>query len=120
MKRLIIALCATLPALSLTACYDGGYYGVGYASGPYAYDGWYDDYYGPIYDGYWGNDGYFYYRNSDHVRDFRRGDQSHFRREGGGDKFHELRGTFNPSAGMHLRNFGDRSRRDGAGDHNRH
>ena len=80
MKHMLLAACAMLPALTLTACYDDGYYGgVGYAGGPYAYDGYYDDYYGPVYDGYWGDDGFFYYSDGHggHVRD----DGHHYRHE---------------------------------------
>ena len=29
--------------------------------GPDYYDGYYDGYYGPFSDGYWGNDGFFWY-----------------------------------------------------------
>jgi hypothetical protein len=47
----------------------------------YPYNGWYDGYYGPIYDGYWGRDGFFYYRSAPDARAFRRGDRNHFRRD---------------------------------------
>lgn len=56
-----------------TAYYDDGY-------GPpadIAYDGWYDGFYGPIYDGYWNND-VFFFRTGDNDR-FQAGDASHFR-----------------------------------------
>jgi hypothetical protein len=119
MKRLLLALCMALPALSVAGCYDDGYYGPGYASGPYGYDGWYDDYYGPVYDGYWGVDGYFYYRGSDHDRHFRRGDGSHFRHDqGGAGHFHPMRGALNPGTGMHMPNFGGHA--PGGGDHRGH
>jgi hypothetical protein len=118
MKRLLLALCATLPMLSLGACYDDGYYGVGYAGGPYGYDGYYDDYYGPVYDGYWGVDGYFYYRGNDHDRHFHRGDGSHFRHDqGGAGNFHPMHGALNPGSGMHLHNFGGNAPGGGHGDH---
>jgi hypothetical protein len=53
--------------------------GYGYvANGPY-YDGYYDDYYGPVEEGFWGPDGYFYYGDHDH--NFHRGEPAHFRRE---------------------------------------
>jgi hypothetical protein len=45
------------------------YYAGDYGHGPVAvvgYDGYYDDYYGPFVDGYWGADGGFYYRGPDH------------------------------------------------------
>jgi hypothetical protein len=104
---MLLALCATLPALALSACYDDGYYGgVGYAGGPYGYDGYYDDYYGPIYDGYWGDDGAFYYRGSNRDRHFHRGNPAHFRHDGnGGGNFHPMHGSFNPGGGMHTPHF---------------
>jgi hypothetical protein len=61
-KKLLIALAATLP---LAAC--AGYYGGPVGPGV-AYDGYYDDYYGPINDGYWGDGDVFYYRNHAHGR----------------------------------------------------
>jgi hypothetical protein len=119
MKRLLIALAATLPALTLGACAaDYGYGGAAvYAGGPYAYDGFYDDYYGPIYDGYWGNDGFFYYRSAAHDRRFRRGDARHFQRGGPppGDRFHPMQGSLTPQQGMQMPHFGDGDR----GRHNR-
>ncbi len=73
MRRLLLATAALLPALTLGACVGEGYYGgrdgYGYA-GPVAYDGYYDDFYGPVYDGYWGTDGAFYDRGGDHERLF--------------------------------------------------
>jgi hypothetical protein len=57
-----MTLGVALATLSLLACasYDHGRRG-GYAS--LDYDAYYDDAYGPFYDGYWGDDGGFYYRN---------------------------------------------------------
>jgi hypothetical protein len=89
MKRLLLALCATLP-LAACATYGG-------PPGPaVAYDGYYDDYYGPIYDGYWDDGGAFFYRTSNHGH-YRRGDPNHFRHDmnGGGDMSH-----FHPMHGM--------------------
>ena len=45
------------------------------------YDGYYDGYYGPFDDGYWGNDGFFWYRGGD--RGWHRDDAHHFRHDGG-------------------------------------
>ena len=106
-KHLILAACAMLPALSLGACATGYGYGGGvYAGGPYAYDGFYDDFYGPIYDGYWGDDGFFYYRSGEHDRGFHRGDRSHFARDGApGEHFHAIHGTMNASRGMRMPHF---------------
>lgn len=101
MKRVLIVAAA----LSLSGC-AAGYGSVGYAGGPYAYDGFYDDYYGPIYDGYWGGDGFFYYRGGAHERAFRRGDAAHFRRDAGpGGHFHPMQGSFTPQRGMRMPHF---------------
>jgi hypothetical protein len=116
---MLILLSAAVAPLALAGCYEEGYgYGGGVAAGygygaPYAYNGWYDDYYGPFYDGYWGGDGFFYYRSSVNDRDFRRGDPNHFRRApGGGDHFHEMHGSFTPNRSMHTPHFngGERHR----------
>jgi hypothetical protein len=66
MKKTLALLALSLSVTTLAACVDDGYGyggGVAYGPGPYAYDGWYDGAYGPIYDGYWGSDNYFYYRH---------------------------------------------------------
>ncbi len=83
MNKLALALAASA-ALLASACaeYD---YGYGYG-GPAYYDGWYDNYYGPVYDGYWrSND--FYYRTApggvyviDRGRHFRRNQAPGFNR----------------------------------------
>src|SRR5690348_14657820 len=70
--------------------YDDGYYGYDrpyYGGGSYYsgaslayYDLWYDNFYGPVYGGYWGPDNYFYYQivvGGPYVRDH----HSHFRRD---------------------------------------
>ena len=92
MKRLIIALCATIPAALVGGCVGEGYgYGADvYAAGPYAYDGYYDDFYGPIYDGYWGDDGFFWY--CDAGRDWHRDEGHHFQRTAS-NGFNHVRGT---------------------------
>jgi hypothetical protein len=108
MKRLIIALCATIPAALVGGCADTGYgYGADfYAGGPYAYDGYYDDFYGPIYDGYWGDDGFFYYRSGAGDRHYHRGDRAHFNRESaGGANFHAIHGSMTPSRGTRMPHF---------------
>jgi hypothetical protein len=74
-------------------CGCAGSYGVAYNGPPgdvVAYDDFYDDYYGPIYDGYWGGDG-FYYR-SQAGGGFHRDDGQHFRREAA-QGFHRIGGT---------------------------
>lgn len=117
--RLAALALATLAAVPLAGCADG-YYGGGmaYGPGPYAYDGYYDGAYGPIYDGYWGDDGYFYYRNGPDAHGFHRGDRSHFARQvdpsaPGFNRFQPMHGSFAPSGGMHMPHFG------GGGGHGR-
>jgi hypothetical protein len=77
MKRVLLSACA---ALALSACASGpGYYGGG--------DAYYDDFYGPYYDGYWGRDGAFWF--SDGHGHMRRDEGGHFSREHpGGGGFH--------------------------------
>ena len=43
------------------------------------YDGYYDGFYGPIYDGYWRGGSFWWRDRDDHP--FRRDDAGHFRRE---------------------------------------
>ena len=90
MKSLIV-----LPLFGmLTACVaygpGPGPVAVGVAVQPVAYDGFYDDYYGPFYDGYWGRDNYFYYSRGPgygYIRDY----NHHFRRNRWSG-FHPVRG----------------------------
>jgi hypothetical protein len=104
-KALLIALVATA-ALPLAACVSDGYYDGPGSPGPVAYDGYYDDYYGPIYDGYWGDGDVFYYRTSERGH-WRHDSGSHFRHDmgsgptmgGRGHAFHPMHGSFTPSAG---------------------
>jgi hypothetical protein len=56
------------------------------------YDGFYDDYYGPYADGYWGPDDYFYF-SAGSGRPFRRDDDHHFR--------HDAASGFHPVHGHH-------------------
>lgn len=94
----LAALPAALIGLGACSTYDGGYgyssygysdygyntgysdygYSPGYSSGIW-YDAYYDDFYGPVYGGYWASDGYFWYQSRiggsyvrDHARHFRR------------------------------------------------
>ena len=108
MKRVLIRSCLPAGALLLSGCMSDGYAGgFGLDYGPvytenYAYNGWYDGAYGSIYDGYWGTDGVFYYRNSAQERNFRRGDGSHFRRgelAQPGAQYHRLEGATRPVQG---------------------
>ncbi len=100
---------------------DGyGYGGSIYAGSPYAYDGYYDGFYGPIYDGYWGTDNYFYYRSGAHERRYRRGDSAHFHRgdRGPGSNFRPMQGSMTPGRGIHTPHFprGDAASRPGRPD----
>lgn len=47
MKHVIAVLVSSLPLFSLAACDLGSGGGVGFASNPYSYDGYYDGFYGP-------------------------------------------------------------------------
>jgi hypothetical protein len=87
--RLLATLAgAALLGLSLGACEDTYHHGDAFA---YGYvDGYYDDSYGPFYDGYWGPDDFFYYRASptgDYVRD----NDHHFRHDAA-QGFHAFHG----------------------------
>jgi hypothetical protein len=75
-------LTASAAVVLVAGCADYGM-GYGYGPGPVAdveYDGYYDGAYGPIYDGYWGDNGAFFYRNSASGR-YRRADAAHVRRD---------------------------------------
>ena len=66
MAALVLAACATA---------FGGYTPLGVD-----YDGFYDGYYGPVADGYWGDDGVFRFRDSlGHA--FSRDEGQHFRHD---------------------------------------
>lgn len=114
MKHSIVLLSLVLAGLPLTACVEDGYDdGLG---GYYAYDGYYDGYYGPIYDGYWGSNGYFYYRRSEQDRHYRQGDHDHFRRGGDipqGRPFNPMQGNTRPPHGARMPHF-DSGRRGGS------
>ena len=88
MKRLAYFAAVAAAAVSLTACMDNmGHH----HDGPYAgafIDGYYDDAYGPVYDGYWGDGDAFYYRGSANG-EFRRDEAHHFSRQAGSG-FHSM------------------------------
>ena len=87
MKKFAPALGAVL-ALSMLGGCATGFYGSHHGDG-FVADAYYDDSYGPYYDGYWGTDGAFYYRDTaDHpyVRD----DAKHFRPDNAGGSFHHV------------------------------
>lgn len=72
MRKMLLSAGA---ALILAGCA-----GPGYVGGGVAYDGYYDNAYGPIYDGYWGDGGVFFYR-SGHRGRYIRDTGGHFRRD---------------------------------------
>ena len=100
-RKLLVALAGVALALPLAGCVSDGYYEGPVGPGPIAYDGYYDDYYGPIYDGYWDGGGAFYYRTSEHGH-WRHDAAGHFRQDmgsgpmSGGHAFHPMHGSFNP------------------------
>jgi len=98
MKKILVATLAAGAALLTAACADDGYY----RHGPMAvsYDGYYDDAYGPFYDGYWGGDGFFYYSS---------GPGGHFRRDTGHHFRHDNFNGFHSVQG-HPQGGGDRGR----------
>jgi len=75
---------AVIASIGLAACEDDPYYYHHHDRFAYnndaGYDVWYDNYYGNVYDGYWGDDGWYYYRPTrDHA--FVRDEARHFRRD---------------------------------------
>jgi len=87
MKRTLITLSLLL---TMTACADYD----GHHEGRIAYNGYYDDSYGAIYDGYWGDGDTFYYRSSSHG-DYIRDDGHHFRHDASNapaERFHSFQG----------------------------
>ena len=61
------------------------------ASGGNYYNGYYDGSYGSFNDGYWGNDGAFYYADGNH--NWHRDDGNHFRHDDGGDGWNAVHGS---------------------------
>jgi hypothetical protein len=78
MRKIILPLAALL---LLAGCATRQRVDVGFRGGPGVYDGYYDGYYGGFNDGYWGNDGFFWYSGRDQV--WHLDEDRHFRREGG-------------------------------------
>ena len=125
MKRSMTAALMALASLPLSACMGeyGSRVGVGYDSGPYAYDGYYDGYYGQVYDGYWGDDNAFYYRQRAEDREFRRGDERHFAREAPRDQgnYQPFHGTMTYRQGLNAPHFQNRGgNRGGHGENQGH
>jgi hypothetical protein len=120
-----IGLCAALAAGALLGACGGNYYGgggVGYV-GPVALDdcgGFYDDYYGPIDDGCWADDGAFWYRgHGDHA--WHRDTGNHFAHAQAGS-MHEVHPA-GPGHGFHFGGGGheggghEGGGHEGGGDH---
>ena len=76
MRKIILPL---LALALLAGCATRQRVDVGFRGGA-VYDGYYDGYYGAFDDGYWGNDGYFWYRGRD--RAWHRDEGRHFRHDG--------------------------------------
>jgi hypothetical protein len=73
--KIHIGLAAASAAALLAGCASGPYGPGPVASG---YDGYYDGYYGPIYDGYWRGDHFWWRDGAGHP--FRRDNARHFSR----------------------------------------
>ena len=82
-----LALLGAVAALCLSACA----YGPGLGPGPMGFDAYYDGAYGPFDDGYWGDDGGFYYAS---------GPDHHFLRDEGHHFSHVAANGMN---GVHFR-----------------
>jgi hypothetical protein len=104
MKHALTIALLALGSVPLASCAGGP--GMAYGPGPYEYDGWYDGAYGPIYDGYWGDDGYFYYRHQEGEGAFVRGDREHFSRQSpGAGNFQHMHGMTTPRQGVSAPHF---------------
>ena len=92
MKKTLTALGLTVGLLGMSACASGPYgYAGGYGPEPVAYDGYYDDFYGPFYDGYWAGDGGYYYTDAP-GHPYHRDTGAHFRRDQASG-FHAVHGA---------------------------
>jgi hypothetical protein len=106
MNKFLSMICAASAIALLAGCAnDGNTVASNLGAGPTAYDSFYDDYYGPFDDGYWGEDGAFYYSNG--LDGFRRDDGSHFRHDGASG-FHGIH-----TGGFHGFHAGDGMRAGG-------
>ena len=75
-RAFLIATAAT--AILLSGCAYSPYSAE--AGVAYAVPAYYDGFYGPYWDGYWGGDGFFYFYDV-HERHFHRDDGHHFRHD---------------------------------------
>jgi len=108
MKATLLAVAAA--ALAVSGCAQDMGYGP-YFGGDTAY---YDDFYGPFYNGYWGSGDVFYY-STGRGRPYIRDEGHHFRHDRGGEHWHSVRSH----PGWVGRHGGDR-RGDHGGDHRGH
>jgi len=84
MKSTVLKVAIASMAIALSSCTSlPGAAGSGFASP--GYDAYYDDAYGPLYDGYWGDDDSFYFRG---------GAERPFIRDGGGHFRHQAASGF--------------------------
>lgn len=116
MKRALILSIAFGAVLGLSGC--TGYYGgagVGYGYNDYD-DLYYDNYYGPVSEGYWNTDGWYYYRDRT-SRQYRRDDGRHFRRDAA-DGYHSSR--MHRGRDSHGGRWGDRRNDDHSHDKRDH
>jgi hypothetical protein len=100
MKPISTALAAALLATAgLSACASYGPRGApdGYYDAA-GYNAYYDDAYGPFYDGYWDGDAFFFSRGRG--RPFERDDGHHFQRTAA-NGFHGVHGNFHAPRGGH-------------------
>jgi hypothetical protein len=111
MKPVLIALCAT-SVVALSACADDSSFYRPHYAGVTDYDAYYDDFYGPFYDGYWAPGGNYFYRTGPRGR-FREDRAMHFHHEGGVAGMHAVHGM--PSGAP--RAFGGGGARGGGGRH---
>ena len=90
LKRIFFTAIAAM--LLVGGCTDGGHdrVDVAVAGGPDNYDGYYDGFYGTFNDGYWGNDGAFWYSGGDRI--FHRDEAHHFQRTAA-NGFSHIHGT---------------------------
>ncbi|HZZ88634.1 MAG TPA: hypothetical protein VFE13_09915 [Caulobacteraceae bacterium] len=99
MKQRLAIVAAAAASMALAACEDTYFHHPAPNTAGYV-DGYYDDFYGPFQDGYWGAGGVFYYRTS-RGGDWRRDDGRHFTHDAGHgfNAFHVRAGEPRPPGG---------------------
>jgi len=94
-KHLSPLIAASALALLLAGCMSDDDHHNGFRTAGVDYDGYYDDAYGPITDGYWGSDGAFYYAIGG-ARSYRRDDDHHVQRDASAGR-HNIHGHHDDS-----------------------